>query len=698
MGLRVGIDLGTTNSAIARIDARGRPVIIPNDQGAPVTPSVVCFYNGATLIGEEAKELQAAGEPGAIAFFKRRMADSNFVFHASGRDYTATDLSALVLGKLRRDAEAVIGEPISDAVITVPAYFRHPQREATKAAGRLAGFNVLQVINEPTAAAIAFGMGRGAREQLLLVYDLGGGTFDVTLLRIDAQEIRVLTSGGDHELGGKDWDDKIVEFLANRFREEHGHDPLADSVSISDLLVRAEEAKKRLSTASQARISITHAGNSGRYDLDRETFERISSDLMLRTIELTNQVLEEMSLVPGQLDGILLVGGSTRMPMVHDFVTRALGKTPMAGVNVDEAVALGAAIVAAESGRETARTPAERTRTGLAGHRQTIDVTNHSLGMIAISEDRSAYINSIILPKNRVIPCVEPRPFRYRTRKNGENFVEIYVTQGETVSPADVTYLGKYVLHDIPHVEHEHAVLDIEYRYDESGTVGVQGRLKGSGIPLRVTVEPLPEDVPARFLHPPDLKGIPQHVTAYLAFDVSGSMTGAPLMEAKKAARGFLANIDLGHCSMGILSVADRVEINLPACQDARKIEKAIAALAVGLGGGNQAEPFTQALKILKKVSGEKFLIVLADGVWADQPRAIRQAQACQRAEINVIAIGFGGADRAFLRAIASTDEGTFFTSLGSLVETFTNIAQVLTGAAGDTQGRSALAARTGRS
>ncbi len=688
MGTAVGIDLGTTNCAVARLDGDGRPAIVSNRFGEPVTPSVICFRGDQILVGQEAKELQAAGEPQVAAFFKRQLGVPQFVFFAEGHDYTAVELSALMLGTLKREAEQTLGETITHAVVTVPAYFRNPQREATLAAGRQAGLDVLQVINEPTAAAVAYGLGHAQEDQTLVVYDLGGGTFDVTLLRLAGREIRILTSDGDHELGGKDWDDRVVEFLASRFEAEFGADPLDDLESLSDLLVRAEEVKKRLTVAESAPISIIHDGERGRYVLDRGTFNTITADLMERTIALTTKVLEDQSLTPAEVDGVLLVGGSTRMPMVREFIRRRFGRPPTTGVNVDEAVALGAARVAAERLQEV--TGAAKPRWSLAGAVRTVDVTNHSLGMIAVNEDGSAFVNSIILPKNTPIPCQETRPYQHRTRRRGENLLEVFMTQGESEAAADVTYLGKYVLHEVPWIEGGVTVIDVEYQYDASGTVRVDGRVRATGQPLRLTVEPLPADVPDRFLKRPEETVEAVHVTAYLAFDLSGSMSGAPLCEAQKAAKSFLRSTDLSHSSVGIIAFADSVEVKLEASQNGRKIERAIDGLSIGeVGYGNGAEPFSEVRRLLASVDEPKFAITLADGVWFDQPEAVRQAKACHADGIDSIAIGFGDADRDFLRDIASSDEASFFTTMGGLVETFTNIAQVLT----ESQGGTALAA-----
>jgi molecular chaperone DnaK len=674
MGAAVGIDLGTTHSVVAYVDGDGRASVVPNPFGRPVTPSLVCFRDGEVVVGDMARELQAIGEHPVASLFKRAMGEPAFSFRAGGREYDAVELSALVLETLRRDAERHLGAPVTRAVITVPAYFRNPQREATIEAGRRAGLEVLQVINEPTAAALAYAGAPWPGGEHLLVYDLGGGTFDVTLLRRDADGVRVLTSDGDHELGGKDWDDRIVEFLASEFRTEFGVDPLESREARGALLLEAEQAKKRLTSMQTTPVAFAFAGERGRYALDRDTFARLTRDLMERTVSLTAKVLRSQDLAPGAVDGVLLVGGSTRMPMVAEFVARVFGRLPLAGINVDEAVALGAARVAAERDGTL--------RFALGGRAAVVvDVTNHSLGMIAVNADGSAYLNSIILPKDAVIPSVETRPYAFRTRRHGASDLEVFLTQGETTDPADVAYLGRYLVHDVPRGERETTVVDVRYRHDVSGTVQVEAQARGAD--LRVTREPLPSDVPARFLLPP-VEAVPQQVTAYLAFDLSGSMSGEPLEEARKAAQGFLERTDLSHCSLGIIAFSDRVAVKQPACQDARALEAALRALRVGeTGGGNAGHPFDEIARVLEGVDGPRFAVVLADGVWQGQAHAVARARACHTQGIEVVAIGFGGADRAFLRDIASSDEGSFFTTLGGLVETFCSIAQVIAGAGG---------------
>jgi molecular chaperone DnaK (HSP70)/uncharacterized protein YegL len=683
MTLAVGIDLGTTNCAVAYIDSNGKPVVIPNDLGKTITPSVICFKDGEQIIGEEAKELQALGSYPVAAYFKRQMGDDLFIFHADGKDYSAEELSVTLLRKLKQDAEISLGKKITDAVITVPAYFRDKERNATIRAGKDAGINVLQVINEPTAAAVAYGLNRAEGGKTVLVYDLGGGTFDVTLLEFEKDCIRVKNSDGDHQLGGKDWDDRIIEYLATKFQEEYGIDPLEDAESLADLLVQAEEAKKRLTGFEQTKIFLSHAGEKGRYELDRATFEQISFDLMERTMSMTMRVVEDMGLKSAHVDGVLLVGGSTRMPMVHQFIEKQFGKPPMSGVNVDEAVALGAALVAEERISKTK----PNKLFALKGRTATIDVTNHSLGMIAVNADSTAYLNSIILPKNAEIPCQEVRPYQHRTSSRSDNELEIFMTQGESESPGDVAYLGRYVVRDIPHQQGGLAVVDVSYHYDQSGTVQVEARIKADNKPLKIIIDKLPLDIPDRFLKPPELLvEEPEHVTAYLAFDVSGSMSGTPMREAKKAALGFLKNSDLSHCSIGIIAFSDNVKTKLKASQNAKKIKNAIDSLTVGeTGGCNAAHPFDELASLFKRTEGRRFGIVLADGHWSNQSRAVQQAKKCHAKDIDIIGIGFGGADKQFLRDMSSSDEDSFFTSMEGLVETFSTIAQIITETGGGT-------------
>ena len=424
----IGIDLGTTNSVVATIGASGRPEVVRNAEGKFLTPSVIYFGDGEPLVGEEAKRMQGVGEDSIASFFKRHMGERDFEFQAGGKKYSPTELSALVLRKLKADAEAALKVAVTSAVITVPAYFNDPQRKATIEAGRLAGLEVLKIINEPTAAAQAYRVDPSSGPETVLVYDLGGGTFDVSLVTRDQNELTVEATAGDHNLGGKDWDDRIIHCIAQKFVDRFGTDPREGTEGQDELLIRAEEAKKALSARNVARMQIHHGNVSESFEITREEFDGLTADLMERTQSLCEQVLQDAGLSWAQLTSVLLVGGSSRMPMVHDYVQRMSGKPPSTAVNVDEVVALGAAMEAARI-LNTA---------GLPELPVTTDVMSHSMGMIALSDDKSRYVNSIILKKNEQIPCQLSKPYQLSTRRDGDNALDVYVIQGESTDPLSV--------------------------------------------------------------------------------------------------------------------------------------------------------------------------------------------------------------------------------------------------------------------
>lgn len=683
MSTFVGIDLGTTFSVVACIDQDGRPQAIPNENNRAITPSVVYLGKEGPIVGDEAKERQASGATEIASFFKRHMGDANFELMVGGISYTPTDLSALVLKHLRAVAEGYLGQPVTQAVITVPAYFNNMQREATIQAGRQAGLDVLSIISEPTSAALAYGMRPTQGSQTVLVYDLGGGTFDVSVVQISPTEQRVLGISGDHNLGGKDWDDRILIYLSQQFEEEFGVELVG--VEFNDLLVKAENAKKSLTTRQSVNIVVQSGGHRAAYELTRGQFEALTSDLMERTQRLTEQVLEDIHLQWSDLTNVLLVGGSTRMPMVHAWVERMSGRPPLTTINPDEAVALGAAIQAAMEIEQTSARP----MFALAGRKKSVDVISHSLGIIATNDDRSRYLNSIIIQKNQPIPTHHTRPYKLRLNRSGDNRLDVYMTQGESDAPLDCAYLGKYVFSNIPTIPNREAVIDITYAYDKNGVVQVSAVERSTGQPLLLTIEPLPGDVPARFALPPEQEVRREHLTVYLAFDLSGSMSGPPLAEAQKAAHTFVSQCDLSSTSVGLISFSDRVLVEIEACQNARRITGAINGLDIGRTGyGNDTHPFDEISRRMQRVTGLRYAIVLADGVWSDQPRAVRQAKKCHGEGIEIIAVGFGGADRAFLRQISSSDENSFFTNLNALAETFSTIAQELTEGGGSSKVR----------
>jgi len=341
----LGIDLGTTFSAMSLVNDYGKPEIITNAEGFSTTPSVVHFYDDdACVVGEEAVKMVVIDPENVVRFIKRHMGEEDFTLEFFGRAYTPQEISALILRKLKEDAEERFGVEVKDAVVTVPAYFHSAQRGATAEAGAIAGLNVLSIINEPTAAAIAYGLDRIGGSRKLLVLDLGGGTFDVTVMEIDGTRLSTLASDGNAELGGKDWDDRLLNHVAEQFFEKFQTDPRDDAAPYQELYERCLHAKISLSTKPRAVIPVNYRGNRMAVPVDRELFENLTADLVQQCEDTANIVLEKAKLQWSDLDDVLLVGGSTRMPMVRNMLERLAGKPPADGVNPDECVALGAAL------------------------------------------------------------------------------------------------------------------------------------------------------------------------------------------------------------------------------------------------------------------------------------------------------------------------------------------------------------------
>ncbi len=676
MSIAVGIDLGTTNSVVAYRNSYGRPEVIPNRDGHPITPSVVYFGTNPPAIGQEAKEYARLGTEEVASFFKPHMGSNLYQLNFGNQLYDATTLSALVLKRLKEDAQAKLGQVVDRAVITVPAYFGDPQRKATLDAGQLAGLNVLRIINEPTAAALAYGLQKTGLSETVLIYDLGGGTFDVTVARITSEEIIVLSTVGDHDLGGKNFDDRIATFLAEKFRADTGLDPLDDPVALNEVLVRSEQAKWQLSERSSTRISLQLGSERRSYDLSRPEFEAMTSALMDRTRSLTEEALAEAKLDWTRLSGVLLVGGSTRMPMVRHFVREMSGQDPRAGVNVDEVVALGAAIQAAmDSGLPTSdATP----QFSLAGARRVVDVMSHSLGVVARSPDNSAYINEIIVRRNQPIPADDSKSYLHSTYGGANDRLEIYLTQGESERPLDCTVLGKYVFTGISATDAEVQV-DVKMSYDINGVVQVGALQRDTGHRLAMTVEKVPNDL-SWLGRPPQSAQIGQEAdptSIYLLIDVSSSMAGPPLEEAQAAARAFLEKCDFTRAEVGLISFSNQVTLEAEATDNPRRVQAGIGRLEAD-GTTNLTDALELAHVKLTLSARRKYVVLLTDG-YPDAPEsAVQQAVQSREAGIEIIAIGTGDADRDYLRRLASTDEGSIFAPSGELVHTFGHIARAI--------------------
>jgi molecular chaperone DnaK (HSP70)/uncharacterized protein YegL len=676
MSTFVGIDLGTTNSVVACRNSYGRPEVIPNREGRNVTPSVVYFGSDPPAVGQEAKEWARLGNDEIASFFKPHMGNPHYSLRFHELDYSATDLSALVLKRLKADAEAKLVRDVDRAVITVPAYFGDAQRKATIAAGNAAGLHVLRIINEPTAAALAYGLQKPGVIETVLIYDLGGGTFDVTVARITPEEIAVLATVGDHDLGGKNWDDRIATYLSERFAAETGIDPLDDPLALNEVLVRSEQAKWTLSERSATRVTLQLGSERKSYELTRSEFESMTFPLMDRTRSLTEEALAEAKLGWQGLSGVLLVGGSTRMPMVRAYVSQMAGSPPRAGVNVDEVVALGAAIQAAMDEGQTATdaTP----RFSLAGARRVQDVMAHSLGTVAVNPEGTAYVNDVVIRRNLPIPAENERSYLHATHGGANTKLEVYLTQGESAAPLDCSVLGKYVFSGIRATADE-VTVDVRISYDENGVVQVGATQRDAGQELQMTVEPVPDDL-SWLGRPPVAAGSRKEaepVTVYLLIDISASMAGQPLLEAQSAARAFLERCDFTSTFVGLISFSDQVTLQAEATDHVRKVQAGISRLEAE-GSTNLTEALELARERIARLDRTRYVVILTDG-YPDAPEsAVEQAEAARGDGIEIVAIGTGAADVEYLRRLSSTEAGAIFARQGELVGTFGHIARVI--------------------
>lgn len=687
MSTFVGIDLGTTNSVVASRNAYGRPEVLANREGQNVTPSVVYFGSEPPAVGQEAKEWARLGNDEVASFFKPHMGSPNYTLRFHGQDYSATDLSSLVLERLKDDAEARLQQTVDRAVITVPAYFGDAQRKATIDAGTAAGLRVMRIINEPTAAALAYGLQKTGTVETVLIYDLGGGTFDVTVARITADEIAVLATAGDHDLGGKNWDDRIATYLSERFAADTGIDPLDDPLALNEVLVRSEQAKWTLSDRTSARVTLQLGSERRTYELTRAEFEGMTFPLMDRTRSLTEEAIGEAKLSWADLSGVLLVGGSTRMPMVRSFVTTMAGSPPRAGVNVDEVVALGAAIQAAmEEGAETTDATPRYSLGGskaapaftLAGARRVTDVMSHSLGAVAVNESGTAYLNDVVIRRNLPIPAENSRSYLHETHGGSNEKLEVYLTQGESAAPLDCAVLGKYVFSGIRPTAGE-VTVDIGMSYDANGVVQVRATQRDTGHTLSMAVEPVPDDL-SWLGRPPEhgeTREPAEPVTVYLLIDVSASMAGGPLLEAQNAARAFLDKCDFTTTQVGLIAFSSEVTLMTDATDHVRRVQSAIARLEAD-GTTNLTDALDMARDRLMNDPRARYIVILTDGFPDGPESAVEQAEAARASGIEIVAIGTGAMDLEYLRRLSSTEAGTIFARQGDLVRAFGHIARVI--------------------
>jgi molecular chaperone DnaK len=477
MAVAVGIDLGTTNSVVAALQG-GETEVLLNAEGSRLTPSIVAFSKtGERLVGDPAKRQAVLNPERTVRSIKRKMGTGEKI-NIDGKDYTPEEISAMILSKLKADAETRTGQKITDAVITVPAYFDDSQRTATKNAGEIAGFNVLRIINEPTAAAIAYGLDRQGKEETIIVYDLGGGTFDVTVLEISEGLLEVKSTAGDTRLGGDDFDDKLMNYIADEFQKTEGIDLRKDAQALQRLKDAAEKAKIELSSAMQSNINLPFitmdvASNTPKHlvmDITRARFQELTRDLMERTRQPMERALTDAGLKPSDIDEIVLVGGSTRMPAVVDLVKNYFGKDPHQGVNPDEVVAVGAAIQANNLSNPQA-----------ASGMVLVDVTPLSLGV-----ETAGGVFTKMIERNTAIPHKKSEIFT--TYSDFQPSVEVKVLQGERAMASDNKQLGVFTLSEIPPAPRGTPKIEVTFDIDANGIVNVSAKEQQTGKEQKITI------------------------------------------------------------------------------------------------------------------------------------------------------------------------------------------------------------------
>lgn len=469
----IGIDLGTTNSCVSVLEG-GEPTIIPNSEGMRTTPSIVAFTkDGERIVGEPAKRQAVTNADRTITSIKTHMG-TDYKVNIDGKDYTPQEISAIILQKLKSDAESYLGETVTEAVITVPAYFTDAQRQATKDAGKIAGLEVKRIINEPTAASLAYGMDKLDQEKKILVFDLGGGTFDVSILEIGDGTFEVLATAGNNRLGGDDFDKIIIDYIAEEFKKAEGVDLRSDNMSLQRLKEAAEKAKKELSSTMSTNINlpfITATAEGPKHlnmDLTRAKFNELTAGLVAKTIEPTKQALNDAGLSVSEIDDVLLVGGSTRIPAVQEEVKKFIGKEPHKGINPDECVAAGASIQAG-------------VLTGEVNDILLLDVTPLSLGIETLGN-----VFTKIIERNTTIPTKKSQVFS--TAADNQTAVDIHVLQGERAMSYDNTTLGRFQLSNIPPAKRGVPQIEVTFDIDANGIVNVTAKDLGTGKEQKITI------------------------------------------------------------------------------------------------------------------------------------------------------------------------------------------------------------------
>lgn len=739
MSLYIGIDLGTTYSVVAYVDESGVPQIIQTTQNSVTTASAVYIsQSGELLIGDDAKDEQK--HKGQVAtFYKRNMGqDSADYYLEDGKAYSAIDLSSIFLKELVKRTEEKMGQKVDGAVITVPAYFTEHEKSNTRKAAEKAGINVLHMVNEPTSAAVAYGLDK-ADNKKILVYDLGGGTFDVSVAHIQTDKIKIIATTGDFQLGGKDWDKEICNWAAERFAEEFGDDFSYDVEQMDALMVDAEKLKRNLTTKEKAEIRVKYDGNNGKYTLTEKEFRNRTRGVLERTGELIQKLFHENNISWVDIDDVILVGGSTRMTMVEDYIEELSGKPALRGINPDEAVALGAALLAKSISETMESFSLGGGSVGFeltAGNKRVEDVNSHSLGLIAAREEQRdgdkylVFYNEIMIPKNT---SLEQASMTKRFKLNSDT-QDVYLTQWESNSiPENQAIIGKYqVTGIVPNEE-----LSVTYFHNPDSTVDIKAEQFGRALSVQKVL-----DYADRTFEP-ELMSKPANGAIMIAIDLSGSMSSlcddgfeemiahiengvaspeeleqlALLKEyleltksnshadykkseiiasdiwftgigmTKKFIHQFVEQFPLEHVSFGIVGFADKIKSFCPITNNASQIRNAVDQLAITdeTGECNSAQPMDYMFERLsekKRIENLDFAyaVVLTDGYWDSnaEPDALNAKSKYIRAGFEIIAQGFGDAKEEFIRKLATLTDLSGVGNISDLGANMSNIAQVI--------------------
>ena len=674
--LNVGIDLGTTYSAVSYYDPEKKiSVMLPNSINEVTTPSVVYVKNGEVLIGKQAKLLQSQGETDTAAFYKCMMGNLDFHVYLDGQAYNAEDLSAMFLKHFVEDIEKANNIEIKSAVITVPAYFNHVQRKATMNAGQRAGLRVMKIINEPTAAIIAYGLADSGIDKTVLVYDLGGGTFDITIAHIHNREVEVIVTAGNHDLGGKNWDMELRDYLCRYFYEKTGVDIGEDDEEYyAEILVQCEEIKRKLTEVSKTFITLNCSGHKERIDITREDFDRITGDLLMTTMDLMKDTVSDAgkklnrNFGYADINEVVLVGGSTMMPQVYEYLSHTIPAKINRNVDVNCIVSQGASIQAYICDQESM----------IFGLPAVVsDVTSHSLGIVTVNEARTAYVNTKIINQNTPIPAEDNRLLKIKNR-GSNTFIEVYVTQGEVDNPEDCVILGKYTIKGFGYEDASDCLVQVTYQYDDNGIVHVSA----NQVNLKRTLEiEVAEDIGdcSWMSQPPQKTSVPKPLNVCILLDASGSMS-FDLEKAADAARAFMNNLPGNGHLFTITAFADEVKDLCHNTQRQEDIEEALliySSSRARVGICNDADPLRYLIESgWENKNMKNMIVVLTDGEWEHQKQEIQASKTLKDSGVLIHAVGIADADEKFLKRIASSDGAAIKTDASDLVDSFEGIAQ----------------------